>query len=164
MSRATLNFHLNGRERAELLGGGETLLSLLRYRLETTSIKQGCKQGTCGSCTVIVDGRPAYSCLLLAADCVGRSIRTVEGLGEPEALSPVQDAFCEHDALMCGFCTPGFVVATTACLERNPGADLEEIKEKLSGNLCRCGTYPHIFDAARTAGRQMGAERKGDDR
>jgi aerobic-type carbon monoxide dehydrogenase small subunit (CoxS/CutS family) len=98
--------------------------------------------------------------MLLAADLRGREVRTVEGLGTPENMSPVQKAFCQHDALMCGFCTPGFVVATTACLEKNPKADGEEVRYQLSGNLCRCGTYPHIFDAAQTAGLELQGEKR----
>jgi len=139
-----------------------TLLSALRHRIQPpmTGTKEVCDQGNCGACTVMVDGKVAYSCMLLAVDLEGREVRTVEGLGTPENMSPVQKAFCKHDALMCGFCTPGFVVATTACLEKNPKANGEEVRNELSGNLCRCGTYPHIFDAAQTAGLEMQGEKR----
>lgn len=158
----TIALDLNGRKHEVTVEPRTTLLSALRHRIEPphTGTKEVCSQGNCGACTVIVDGRPAYACMLLAVDLVGRKVRTVEGLGSPEDMSPVQAAFCEHDALMCGFCTPGFVVAMTACLERKPGADMDTIKRELSGNLCRCGTYPHIFDAAVTAQAAM-APRKG---
>lgn len=137
-----------------------TLLALLRHGLEPalTGTKEVCDRGNCGACTVIVDGRTRYACMQLAVDLVGKEIRTIESLGSPEQLSPVQEAFCKHDASMCGYCTSGFVVSTTALLERNPKADLEQIKHGLSGNLCRCGTYPHIFTAALEAGSQMGVK------
>lgn len=127
-----------------------TLLNALRNHCEPalTGTKLVCDRGNCGACTVIVDGRTAYACLLLAADLRGRKIRTVEGLGTPEALSPVQEAFWKHDASMCGFCTPGFVVSITSCLEQNPRADLDTIRAACAGNTCRCGTYPHVFAAA----------------
>jgi xanthine dehydrogenase YagT iron-sulfur-binding subunit len=127
-----------------------TLLDALRVRCSPplTGTKLVCDRGQCGSCTVIVDGRPAYACMLLAVDLRGKKIRTIEGLGEPGALSPLQEAFWKHDASMCGFCTPGFVMAIQACLERNPRAGLDEIKEGCAGNTCRCGTQPQIFAAA----------------
>ncbi|MEO0661410.1 MAG: (2Fe-2S)-binding protein, partial [Planctomycetota bacterium] len=140
-----------------------TLLSALRDRLEPalTGTKIVCDMGSCGACTVLVDGKPTYSCLTLAAQCRGKEITTVEGFGSPEELSDVQDAFCEKDGMMCGFCTPGFVVATHAALDRKPDATLDEIKYELSGNLCRCGTYPHVFEAARAAqARRSGGEGK----
>lgn len=134
-----------------------TLLTALRDRCQPplTGTKLVCDHGSCGACTVIVDGEPACACLMLAVDARGREVRTVEGLGEPGALSPVQEAFVEHDALMCGFCTPGFVMAITACLEKDASASLEDVKRSCAGNTCRCGTYPHIFDAAMTAGRNL---------
>lgn len=148
-----IELDVNGEARRLRVEPRTTLLSALRTRLEPplTGAKEVCDRGNCGACTVLVDGRPVYACLQLAADLRGRRITTVEGLGAPESLSPVQQAFCDKDALMCGFCTPGFVVATTACLQRHPGADLETIRRELSGNLCRCGTYPHVFEAAEAA-------------
>jgi xanthine dehydrogenase YagT iron-sulfur-binding subunit len=134
-----------------------TLLNALRCHAEPalTGTKLVCDRGNCGACTVLLDGEPVYSCLTLAVQAVGREVRTVEGLAQGGNLSPVQQAMLEKDALMCGFCTPGFEMSLTACLERNPAADLDEIKRGCSGNLCRCGTYPHIFAAGLAAGRQM---------
>jgi aerobic-type carbon monoxide dehydrogenase small subunit (CoxS/CutS family) len=106
---------------------------------------------------VLLDGQPAYACLILAVEAEGRAVTTVEGLGSPEALSEVQAAFCDKDALMCGFCTPGFVVAATALLARSPAATRPEIVSGLCGNLCRCGTYPHVFDAVEVARDRLAA-------
>jgi xanthine dehydrogenase YagT iron-sulfur-binding subunit len=144
---------INGQARRLRVEPRTTLLSALRTRLDPplTGSKEVCDRGNCGACTVLVDGRPVNACLQLAVDLRGRKVATVEGLGTPEALSPVQQAFCDKDALMCGFCTPGFVVATTACLQRHPDADEGRIRHELSGNLCRCGTYPHVLDAALSA-------------
>ncbi|MCB9898385.1 MAG: (2Fe-2S)-binding protein [Planctomycetes bacterium] len=164
--KVPVTLSINGRDTKLSIEPRTTLLSALRVHADPplTGTKEVCAQGNCGACTVLLDGRPVYACLQLAIDVQGRAIRTVEGLGTPEALSPVQAAFCEHDALMCGFCTPGFVVATTACLEKNPSASLDEIKHELSGNLCRCGTYPHVFAAALDAGARLGGEPRKDAR
>ena len=128
-----------------------TLLRALRNHLGLTGAKEVCERGACGGCTVLFDGEPICACLMLAVDAVGHEIGTVEGLGAPEKMSPVQAAFVECDALQCGFCTPGFVVASTALLRKNPNPSLEEIKAELAGNLCRCGTYPRIFEAVQKA-------------
>lgn len=148
---------INGEDRLLRIEPRTTLLSALRHHLATplTGTKLVCDRGNCGACTVLVDGRPAYACLLLAADLEGHPIRTIESLGEPEALSPVQEAFWQHDASMCGFCTPGFVISVTAALERNPRADVDELRAACSGNVCRCGTYPQVFRAALDAGRRL---------
>jgi xanthine dehydrogenase YagT iron-sulfur-binding subunit len=142
---------INGQARKVTVEPRTTLLSALRTRLEPalTGTKEVCDMGSCGACTIVVDGKPAYSCLTLAVQCQGKEVTTVEGFGSSEALSDVQDAFCEKDGLMCGFCTPGFIVATHVALDRKPDASLDELKYELSGNFCRCGTYPHIFDAAK---------------
>jgi len=156
LSGATrITLKLNGEEQELEVEPRTTLLSALRSRVEPalTGTKEVCDRGNCGACTVLIDGKPMYSCLQLAANVEGREITTVEGLGTPEDMSPVQAAFCKHDALMCGFCTPGFVVATTACLAKHGTPDRETIQHELSGNVCRCGTYPHIFEAAETAAR-----------
>ncbi len=128
-----------------------TLLRVLRNHLGLTGAKEVCERGACGGCTVLLDGEPVCACLLLAVDAVGHEITTVEGLGTPERLSPVQAAFVEADALQCGFCTPGFVVAATAFLKTHPDPSLEQIKTGLAGNLCRCGTYSRIFAAVQKA-------------
>jgi xanthine dehydrogenase YagT iron-sulfur-binding subunit len=153
-----LELSINGVKQKVSVEPRTTLLNTLRNHCEPplTGTKLVCDAGSCGACTVFLDRKPVYACMLLAADCAGREITTVEGLaGSSGALTPVQEAFCEHDALMCGFCTPGFVMSVTACLERNPAASLGEIKRACSGNLCRCGTYPHVFQAARAAGRRL---------
>jgi aerobic-type carbon monoxide dehydrogenase small subunit (CoxS/CutS family) len=147
--RITLN--INGQTRSAQVEPRTTLLNTLRNNLDLTGAKLVCDRGSCGACTVHVDGKPVYSCMMLAVDAQGKKITTVEGLGSPASMDPVQAAFVEHDALMCGFCTPGFVMAVRALLNRNPHPTLEQVKEACSGNLCRCGTYPRVFDAAMAA-------------
>jgi aerobic-type carbon monoxide dehydrogenase small subunit (CoxS/CutS family) len=127
------------------------LLHVLREELGITSPKAGCQQGSCGTCTVLVDGEPRRSCLLPAAAVDGAEITTVEGLGSPEHLSVVQAAFHEHYASQCGFCTPGFLVATHALIERTPGAGRREIEAALSGHTCRCTGYVKILEAVEAA-------------
>jgi len=157
-----IELSLNGAAQKLKVEPRTTLLGALRDKLDPplTGSKLVCDQGACGACTVLIDGRTRYACMTLALDAVGREIRTVEGLAPAGELSPVQQAFCEEDALMCGFCTPGFVVSVTACLEKNPAATEEEVRWACSGNLCRCGTYPHIFTAAAKAGRRMQEEKR----
>ncbi|HVS17281.1 MAG TPA: (2Fe-2S)-binding protein [Planctomycetota bacterium] len=154
-----LELSVNGESVAVSVEPRTTLLNALRNHLEpaVTGPKLVCDAGTCGACTVLLDRRPVYACMLLALDAVGREVTTVEGLTPDGGLSVVQEAFVEKDASMCGFCTSGFVVSVHACLERNPAASLDEIQHACSGNLCRCGTYPHVFDAARTAGARLRA-------
>lgn len=125
-----------------------TLLDAVRNRLNITGVKRVCDRGSCGACTMIVDGRTIYACSTLAIEMQGRNIRTVEGLAEGTVLHPVQQAFCDHDALMCGFCTPGFVTSTVALLEKNPNPTVEEARKALDGNICRCGTYNRVLEAA----------------
>lgn len=153
-----IELSINGAKQRVKIEPRTTLLNALRNHCAPplTGTKLVCDRGQCGACTVIIDEKPAYACLQLAVDQRGRAIRTVEGLAKGDELSPVQDEFCKHDALMCGFCTPGFIMSITACLERNPRASLDEIKQSCAGNVCRCGTYPHIFDAAVDAAKRMG--------
>jgi xanthine dehydrogenase YagT iron-sulfur-binding subunit len=125
-----------------------TLLDAVRNRADLTGNKRVCDRGTCGACTMIVDGRTLYACSTLAIEVQGKQIRTVDGLAAGSTLHPVQQAFCDVDALMCGFCTPGFVVATVAVLEKYPNATREQIKKGLDGNICRCGTFVRIMEAA----------------
>jgi xanthine dehydrogenase YagT iron-sulfur-binding subunit len=124
-----------------------TLLDALRTRADMTGSKRVCDRGTCGACTMIVDGRTVYACSTLAIDVQGKQIRTVDGLSTGSTLHPVQQAFCDVDALMCGFCTPGFVMAATALLERNPNPTPEQARRALDGNICRCGTFVRILEA-----------------
>jgi xanthine dehydrogenase YagT iron-sulfur-binding subunit len=125
-----------------------TLLDAMRTRLDITGLKRVCDRGSCGACTVIVEGRTYYSCSLLAIEAQGKNIRTVEGLSSGATLHPVQQAFCDNDALMCGFCTPGFVMATVALLEKTPAPTPEQAKRALDGNICRCGTNLGVIAAA----------------
>ncbi|MBI2833173.1 MAG: (2Fe-2S)-binding protein [Acidobacteria bacterium] len=128
-----------------------TLLDALRNRLDLTGVKRVCDRGSCGACTVIVEGRAVYSCSMLAIEAQGKPIRTVEGFSTGAALHPVQQAFCDRDALMCGFCTPGFVTATVALLEQHPSPTPEQARALLDGNICRCGTYVRVLEAAMNA-------------
>ena len=132
-----------------------TLLQMLRDRLALTGTKNGCEAGECGACTVLVDGEPVNSCMMLAVEADGREVTTVEGLarlyGDEDQLSPLQDAFVEHNAVQCGFCTPGVLISAHALLERNPDPTEEEIREALVGNLCRCTGYLRIIEAVQAA-------------
>ena len=128
-----------------------TLLDAVRNRAEITGNKRGCDRGACGACTMIVDGRAVYACSTLAIEVQGKQIRTVDGLANGDRLHPVQQAFCDQDALMCGFCTPGFIMATVALLEKNPRPTEEQVNKGLDGNICRCGTFVRIKEAAMTA-------------
>ena len=125
-----------------------TLLNALRNRADLTGNKRVCDRGACGACTMIVDGRTVYSCSTLAIEVQGKQIRTVDGLANGNTLHPVQQAFVDTDGLMCGFCTPGFVMATVALLERTPNPTLDQAKKGLDGNICRCGTFVRIMEAA----------------
>jgi len=128
-----------------------TLLDALRVDLHMTGAKKSCNMGECGACTVMVDGKAAYSCLLLAIECQGRRILTIEGLSSGGKLDFIQQTFIKHDAYQCGFCTPGQIMSVKALLESNPEASPEEIRRAVSGNLCRCGTYKRILMAAEEA-------------
>jgi len=149
----TLSLKVNGAVRQVTVEPRVTLLDALRNHLDLTGTKQVCDRGGCGACTVLFDGEPVNSCLILAADAEGHEITTIEGLGTPEKMSPLQAAFVEKDAMQCGFCTPGFVVSGTALLAKVPNPTLDQIKAGLAGNLCRCGTYGRIFEAVQSASR-----------
>jgi xanthine dehydrogenase YagT iron-sulfur-binding subunit len=138
---------VNGRRVDLTIEPRVTLLDALRMRADLTGNKRGCDRGACGACTMIVDGRPVYSCSTLAIEVQGKQIRTVDGLANGSTLHPVQKAFCDADALMCGFCTPGFIMSSVALLEKNPAPSPEQIRRGLDGNICRCGTFPRIFEA-----------------
>ena len=125
-----------------------TLLNALRNKADLTGNKRGCDRGVCGACTMIIDGRTVYSCSTLAIEVQGKQIRTVDGLANGSTLHPVQQAFCDRDALMCGFCTPGFVMATVALIEKHPNPTPAQVKAGLDGNICRCGTFTRIMEAA----------------
>ena len=142
---------VNGERHEADMWAGESLLYVLRERLGLPGSKNACEQGECGSCSVLLDGKLVCACLVLAAQADGHEVVTVEGLGQNGELHPVQEAFAETGAVQCGFCTPGFVVATADLLARNPSPSDDEIREALSGNLCRCTGYAKIFDAVRLA-------------
>ena len=139
---------INGRRHQLSVEPRVTLLDAMRTRLEITGQKRVCDRGACGACTVIIEGRTYYSCSMLAIEAQGKNIRTVDGLANGNTLHPVQQAFCDNDGLMCGFCTPGFVMATVALLEKNPNPTAEQAKKALDGNLCRCGTNIGVLKAA----------------
>jgi xanthine dehydrogenase YagT iron-sulfur-binding subunit len=149
--------NLNGQLRRLRVEPRTTLLDALRLRLDPplTGPKLVCGEGTCGACTVFLDGRPVNSCLVLAMAAVGRSITTIEGLGKPGSLGPLQSAFVAEDAQQCGFCTPGFITTLTAFLRRSPNATEADIREACQGNFCRCGSYPHVFKAALAAAKEI---------
>ncbi len=152
----TLKFILNGDEIEIGVQDRETLLEVLRHRLGMTGTKQGCDQGECGSCTVLLDGKPVLCCLTLAVRVENRRVTTIEGLAEGGNLHPIQTAFQEAGAVQCGFCTPGMVLTAKALLDRNPHPCREEIKEALAGNLCRCTGYKKIVEAVeRAAAKRM---------
>src|SRR5262245_7173378 len=132
-----------------------TLLDAVRNRADLTGNKRVCDRGACGACTMIVDGRTVYSCSTLAIEVQGKQIRTVEGLASGDRLHPVQQAFCDKDGLMCGFCTPGFVMAAVALIEKHPNPTLEQARRGLDGNICRCGTFVRVLEAAMEAGKAV---------
>jgi carbon-monoxide dehydrogenase small subunit len=142
---------VNGEPREADVWAGESLLTTLRDRLGLPGSKNACEQGECGSCSVVLDGELVCACLVLAAQADGHEVVTVEGLGREGALHPVQEAFADAGAVQCGFCTPGFVVAAADLLRRVPDPSEDEIREALSGNLCRCTGYQKILDAVRLA-------------
>ncbi len=157
---AKITLLVNGRRHKLLVEPRWSLLFVLRERLGLTGAKVGCERGECGACTVLVDDVPHYACMMLAVEAEGRAITTVEGLMNGEELGPVQQAFVEQDAFQCGYCTPGQIVAVEGLLRKNPNPSDEEIRRAMSGNLCRCGAYLHIFKAAHRAAELKGG--KGD--
>ena len=151
--QAQIELRINGEVRKVMVEPRTTLLSALRNRLALTGTKEVCGRGACGGCTILLDGKPVNSCLMLALDARGREIRTIEGLAKGTVLDPVQQAFVEKDALMCGYCTPGMVMSVRALLDRAPDPTLDDVRRAVSGNLCRCGTYPKVFEAALAAAK-----------
>jgi len=151
MVRVTLT--INGRRQRLLVEPRWSLLFVVRDQLGLTGTKVGCERGECGACTVLVDGKPRYACMTLAVEAEGTEVTTLEGLMNGEELGPVQQAFAEEDAFQCGYCTPGQIMAVEGLLRANPSPTLEDARQAVSGNLCRCGSYPLIFKAV-----QRGAE------
>lgn len=146
-----ITFRVNDRQETLRIDDADTLLEVLRDRLKLWSVREGCGVGACGTCTVLLDGKPVSSCFLLAARAAGREITTLEGLGDGHALHAIQKAFVEERALQCAYCTPGFVLSVKALLDENPHPTDDEICEYLSGNICRCAGYADILRAVRAA-------------
>jgi carbon-monoxide dehydrogenase small subunit len=157
MASRVLTFILNGREVETLVKPLTTLQSLLREQFGYTATKAGCRQGGCGSCTVLIDAEPMLSCILPAEDVEGRSVTTLEGIGGQDGLHPLQSAFLDNYATQCGYCTPGQIMVAKALLDRNPHPTREEITDALSGNLCRCTGYTPILQAVADAAERMSA-------
>ncbi len=158
MANHTITLYINGTEEHLQVTSHLTLLQALREKLGLTGTKNGCEAGECGACTVLVDGEPVNSCLVLAVELDGREITTIEGLEENGQLTPLQKAFKELNAVQCGYCTPGMLMAATALLRRNPHPSEQDIQHALVGNLCRCTGYQRIIDAVLQASREGGAQ------
>jgi len=152
---AVIKLKVNGKARSILIEPRTTLATALRDHLQLTGTKIVCDRGACSACTVWVDGKPVNSCLTLAVEVESQEITTIEGIGTEENLHPVQEAFIEHDASQCGFCTPGMIMTATHFLKNNPTPNLEDVKVALRGNLCRCGTHPNVFKATLAASKKM---------
>jgi carbon-monoxide dehydrogenase small subunit/xanthine dehydrogenase YagT iron-sulfur-binding subunit len=157
-----LSLKVNGEVRIAQADPATTLAEFLRDGLGLTGTKVGCDRGACSACTVWIDGEVAASCMTLALDVRGREITTIEGLARDGRLHPVQQAFVEHDALQCGFCTPGMVMSCTRLVERNPDCTLDDVRAAISGHLCRCGTYPNIFKATLAAAATVRSHKRGE--
>ncbi len=150
-----IRFDLNGEKIRVEAPAHWTLLRLLREKLGLTGTKEGCGIGECGTCTVLLDGMPVNSCLVLAPKAEGRKVETVEGIGTRDCLHPLQQAFIDHGAAQCGFCTPGILMSSKALLDRNPSPTKEEVKDALTGHLCRCTGYHQIIEVVREASKQV---------
>jgi aerobic-type carbon monoxide dehydrogenase small subunit (CoxS/CutS family) len=156
-----IELNINGQNRRLDLPPGVTLLEALRDYARLTGTKYGCGEGQCGACTVLIDGRAVKSCVASAASAAARKIVTIEGLASGQGLHPVQQAFLDHAAFQCGFCTPGMILGAVALLGQNPSPTETEIREGLQGHVCRCGTYPRIVDAVRAAASKRKESRRG---
>ncbi len=150
-----LKFKVNGSLHSLMIDPNRTLLQVLREDLGLTGVKEACGSGGCGSCTVLMDSKPVYSCLVLALDAQGKDILTIEGLAHDGHLHPLQEAFMEHGAVQCGFCTPGMILSAMALLDENPSPTEKEVKEAISGNICRCTGYIKIIEAIQSAAKRM---------
>ena len=160
MRHAHIELTVNGEAAEVSFAPYKTLLELLREDLALTGTKHGCELGECGACAVLIDGEPQLSCLVLAVECEGRAIETVEGMAKGAALHPLQAAFADLGAAQCGYCTPGILLTAKALLEKEKAPSRERIKEAISGNLCRCTGYQQIFEAIEEASRRMNPQRQ----
>jgi carbon-monoxide dehydrogenase small subunit len=156
-------FRVNGKKVQAEVESWITLAEFLREELRLTGTKVGCNRAECGSCTVILDGDPVYSCSVLAVEAAGTEILTVEGLEDNDKLHPLQEAFIEHDALQCGYCTPGMLMAIKALLDKNPRPKQSDIRDAIDGNFCRCGSYPNIINATVEASEELLKKNRSDD-
>lgn len=154
-SKKKITLTINKKKYVLVVEPRETLLYVLRERLKLTGTKESCNAGECGSCTVIMDGRTVYSCMILAIEAEGSKITTIEGLLDGEELHPIQKAFVDNDAMQCGYCTPGQIMSAKAFLDKKPNPTAKEIKRAMSGNLCRCVSYPHILNAVMDASKRL---------
>ena len=161
--KKAIGFCVNGQRVQVSVGGSETLLDCLRNQVGLTGTKEGCGQGDCGACTVLVDGIPVNACLMLAFEASGKEITTIEGLAEEDGLHPLQEAFISHNAVQCGFCTPGMILTAAALLKENPHPSEKEIRHYLQGNLCRCTGYSKIVQAVQAAAQGLSGEPGGKD-
>ncbi|MBM4296558.1 MAG: (2Fe-2S)-binding protein [Deltaproteobacteria bacterium] len=150
-----ITLRINGRDEILTIDDADTLLEVLRDQFKLWSVREGCGVGACGTCTVLLDGKPVSSCFLLAARAAGHEVTTLEGLSDGEALHPIQQAWVEERALQCAYCTPGFVLSVKALLAENPAPSDEEVREYLAGNLCRCAGYADILRAVRAAQKKL---------
>lgn len=155
MNLVEITLRVNGTSYTLLIKPQRTLLEALRESLGLTGTKKSCNEGECGACTVLMDGKPVASCLVLAVDAQGKEVLTIEGLSEGEKLHPIQEAFLKHGGIQCGFCTPGMVMSAKAFLDENPGPTPIEVRKAISGNLCRCTGYQQIVDAIMAASESM---------
>ncbi|WP_284178958.1 (2Fe-2S)-binding protein [Rhabdaerophilum sp. SD176] len=160
MAKVPVQFRLNGSDRAAFADPADSLLTVLRRGLNDFGPKYGCGQGTCGTCSVLIDGGLRLACLTLAASCEGASIETVSGMADGPNLHPLQTAFMEHFAAQCGFCTPGMLTAAKALLDRNPNPSREDVIDAIAGNICRCTGYEPIIQAILAAARTLPAQRR----
>lgn len=156
----SVSIEVNGQRYDRVVEARTTLLQFLREHLQLTGTKEGCGLGECGACTVLLDGRPVNSCLVLAAQADGHSVLTIEGLAPNGELHPLQKAFVECGAIQCGFCTPGMILSAKALLDINPSPSEEEIREAISGNICRCTGYVKIVEAIQKAAAELGKEER----
>jgi len=154
-SKKQVTLNVNGRPFARVVDARLTLAEFLREELGLTGTKVGCNRGECGSCTVILNGMPVYSCSVLAVEATGGEVLTIEGLAIGGKLHPIQEAFIAHDGLQCGYCTPGMIMSVKALLDRNPRPDEAEIRSAIDGNFCRCGSYPNIINATLDAAKRL---------
>jgi carbon-monoxide dehydrogenase small subunit len=151
----TIKFQLNGKKTEAMIDPTQTLLWVLRNHFGLTGTKFGCGMGFCGACTVLIDNEPVRSCQLSIGDAAGKNVVTIEGLVIKGKLHPVQEAFVKHDALQCGYCTPGMIMNATGLLIKNPAPSVQEIKDEMENNLCRCGAHMRIIEAVQTASKEM---------